>query len=292
MIDATNVPLTPTTQADVREPISSGCTANPFNGDGTTCQGGAVGTPFFLFTNGTSPPNLFANAYQPNTPATGGASGVTTTSATVNGSVATNGAAVSVSFQFGTTTAYGHTTPAQKTAPDGTPAAFSATLSGLPANSTVHYRAVATSDFGTFTGPDRALRTAGGSLVGACLDRSRERVRNDRERPRRVLRQVRRDVPAVVQADRHRDAARQEDRRDRRAGEAQAPQGHGDGRDGVDASERRPQQGREDLAERRRQAPAVALPHAAHDPARDAGRHEGHDLEQIVRFKASKRERR
>ncbi len=166
VIDATNVPLTPTTQADVREPISSGCTANPFNGDGTTCQGGAVGTPFFLFTNGTSPPNLFANAYQPNTPATGGASGVTTTSATVNGSVATNGAAVSVSFQFGTTTAYGHTTPAQKTAPDGTPAAFSATLSGLPANSTVHYRAVATSDFGTFTGPDRALRTAGGSSSG------------------------------------------------------------------------------------------------------------------------------
>ena len=70
--------------------------------------------------------NLFADAYQPNTPATGGASGITRSSATVSGSVATNGAAVNVSFQFGTTAAYGHTTPAQKTAPDGSPAAFSA----------------------------------------------------------------------------------------------------------------------------------------------------------------------
>ncbi len=114
--DATNVPLTPTAQADVREPISSGCTANPFNADGATCQGSALGTPFFLFTNGSSPSplGLFADAYQA-TPTTGGASNVTTSSATINGNVATNGAAVNVSFQFGTTTAYGGTTPAQKT---------------------------------------------------------------------------------------------------------------------------------------------------------------------------------
>ena len=173
MTDSTNVPLTPTAQADVREPISSGCTANPFNGDGTTCQGSAVGTPFFLFTNGTTP-NLFADAYQPNTPATGGASGITRSSATVSGSVATNGAAVNDSFQFGTTAAYGHTTPAQKTAPDGSPAAFSATLSGLPAGSTIHYRAVATSDFGTFTGPDRTFRTNSAVSPGrASIGRAR-----------------------------------------------------------------------------------------------------------------------
>ena len=55
VLDESDVPLTPTAQADVREPISSSCTANPFNADGAACQGGAVGTPFFLFTNGTSP---------------------------------------------------------------------------------------------------------------------------------------------------------------------------------------------------------------------------------------------
>jgi hypothetical protein len=36
----------------VTSPISSDCTANPFNGDGSACQGGAPGTPFFLFNDG------------------------------------------------------------------------------------------------------------------------------------------------------------------------------------------------------------------------------------------------
>jgi hypothetical protein len=62
VIDESNVPLTPTSIADVREPISSNCTANPFNADGASCQGAPVPTPFFLFTNGTSPLRLFAGA--------------------------------------------------------------------------------------------------------------------------------------------------------------------------------------------------------------------------------------
>ena len=33
-------------------PISSSCTANPFNGDGSACQGGASGQAFFLFNDG------------------------------------------------------------------------------------------------------------------------------------------------------------------------------------------------------------------------------------------------
>ena len=62
VLDEANIPLTPTPQADVREPISSNCIATPFNGDGAACQGGAVPTPFFLFTNGISPRRLFAGA--------------------------------------------------------------------------------------------------------------------------------------------------------------------------------------------------------------------------------------
>jgi hypothetical protein len=169
VLDESDVPLTPSTQADVREPISSGCTADPFNNDGQACQGNAVGTPFFLFTNGTNPRSLFADAYQPDTPTTGGASAVTNSSATVSGSVNPRGASVNVSFQFGTTTAYGQSTPAQKTGPDNTPDQFSAQLSGLPAGTTIHYRAVAVSDFGTFVGADQILRTqdaAGHTTVG------------------------------------------------------------------------------------------------------------------------------
>ena len=36
----------------LRAPISSGCTANPTNADGASCQGGAIGTPFVLYTAG------------------------------------------------------------------------------------------------------------------------------------------------------------------------------------------------------------------------------------------------
>jgi hypothetical protein len=38
VLDESNIPLAPTSQADVREPISSNCTANPFNADGAACQ--------------------------------------------------------------------------------------------------------------------------------------------------------------------------------------------------------------------------------------------------------------
>jgi hypothetical protein len=159
VLDESDVPLTPTAQADVREPISSSCIATPFNSDGAACQGGAVGTPFFLFTNGTSPRGLFANAYQPGTPVTGAASGVTSSSATVSGTVNPEGASVKVSFEFGTTTAYGQSTAGETTTPNNAATVFTSSLTGLPAGTTIHYRAVAASDFGAFVGGDQTLTT-------------------------------------------------------------------------------------------------------------------------------------
>ncbi len=171
VLDESDVALTPTAQADVREPISSACTANPFNNDGQACQGAAVGTPFLLFTNGTDPRSLFADAYQPGTPVTGAASVVTNSSATVDGSVNPLGASVNVHFDFGTTTAYGQSTAAQKAGPDNAVDRFSAQLGGLPAGTTIHYRVVAVSDFGTFVGADQTFRTqpaAGRTSVGTA----------------------------------------------------------------------------------------------------------------------------
>ena len=163
VLDEADVPLTPTGpgagQADVREPISSACIATPFNQDGQACQGGALGTPFFLYTNGTSPLGLFADAYQSSVPVTGAARAVSTSSATLNGSVNPQGAAVKVSFEFGTSTAYGQTTLAQTLGVGNAPVAFTAALNGLPAGTVIHYRAVATSDFGTLTGGDQTLTT-------------------------------------------------------------------------------------------------------------------------------------
>ncbi len=165
VLDESDVPLTPTAQADVREPISSGCTATPFNADGASCQGGAVGTPFFLFTNGSPLRGLFADAYQPETPTTGGASGVGTSAATVSAAVNPDGAAVRVFFEFGTTTAYGQATAVQTTAPTDTATPFAAALSGLPAGTTIHYRAIAISDFSSFAGGDQTLTTASPPLT-------------------------------------------------------------------------------------------------------------------------------
>jgi hypothetical protein len=171
--DESGIPLTPTTQADVREPISSSCTANPFNGDGAACQGGAVGTPFFLFTSGSPLRSLFADAYSPDTPITGGPSGVSSSAATVSGAVNPEGAAVIDSFQYGTTTAYGKVAGGQSTGVSNGSVPFAAALTGLPAGTTIHYRAVAVSDFGTFVGADQVLTTApnppgpgAGALIG------------------------------------------------------------------------------------------------------------------------------
>ena len=143
----------------VRTPISSGCIADPFSNDGAACQAYAVGTPFFLFTDGNS--KLFADAYQADNQLTGPATNVTTSTAKLNGSVNPEGAAVNVSFQFGKDITYGSSTPAQKIGVSNSATAFSANLSGLAPGTTIHYRAVITSDFAPpVVGADRKFTTA------------------------------------------------------------------------------------------------------------------------------------
>lgn len=142
----------------VRAPISSLCIATPFNQDGAACQGGAVGTPFLLFTDGdASRAELFAQAFQPSAVSTGAPSNVKDTSATANGSVDPGGAPVNVHFDFGPTSAYGSSAPVQRLGPADGATAFSAAITGAPGH-TIHYRAVAQTDFVTITGPDQSLR--------------------------------------------------------------------------------------------------------------------------------------
>ena len=71
----------------LRAPISSGCTANPTNADGSACQAGAAGTPFFLYTAGASgSQKLFADAFVPTDVTTLAATDVTSSGATLHGS--------------------------------------------------------------------------------------------------------------------------------------------------------------------------------------------------------------
>ncbi len=144
--------------ADQRAPVSSGCTANPFTADGAACPGGAAGTPFLLQT--TSDGRLLAHGYGQGAVVTGDASAITASTAHVAGSADPQGAPVNAHIEFGTTTAYGSRTADQKLGPNTGADSFAADLSGLPAGTLIHYRAVASTDFGTVAGADRTLVTA------------------------------------------------------------------------------------------------------------------------------------
>ncbi|GAC1320552.1 MAG: hypothetical protein NVSMB25_13100 [Thermoleophilaceae bacterium] len=95
------------------------------------------------------------------------ASAVTTVSATLNGTVNPRGSSTSVVFVYGTSTAYGSTTPTQSAGDGRTAAPVSANLSGLTPSTTYHYRVEATNAYGRAVGADRTFTTAAAPLAPA-----------------------------------------------------------------------------------------------------------------------------
>jgi hypothetical protein len=91
---------------------------------------------------------------------TGPATGIGQSTATLTGSVDTEGEATTYHFEYGTTTAYGLTTPQQSAGDGSEPVDVQAALTGLTASTTYHYRLVATNASGTVEGSDRTLQTA------------------------------------------------------------------------------------------------------------------------------------
>src|SRR5436190_1730238 len=81
-------------------------------------------------------------------------------SATLNGTVDPHGLTTTVYFQYGTTTGYGSTTASQ-TKTGKTEQTASAKISSLAANTTYHFRIVATNNAGTRYGSDRTFTTLG-----------------------------------------------------------------------------------------------------------------------------------
>jgi hypothetical protein len=86
------------------------------------------------------------------------ATNVTSSSATLNGTVDPHGRNTSVYFQYGQTPGYGSTTPAQSEAGD-TYLNIGANISGLTASTIYHFRIVATNHYGTTDGADRTFTT-------------------------------------------------------------------------------------------------------------------------------------
>ncbi len=92
---------------------------------------------------------------------TGAANTIRTMSAALTGTVNPRGSTTSYHFEYGTSTAYGHTTASTGAGSDFTNRSVSAAVSGLRARTTYHYRIVASNSAGTTRGTDRTFTTTG-----------------------------------------------------------------------------------------------------------------------------------
>jgi plastocyanin len=102
----------------------------------------------FTTLTATGPPVVTTN------PATN----VASSSATLNSSLDPHGLTTSVSFQYGTTTSYGHTSSMQNQT-GSTFRNVSANIGALSAHTTYHFRVMATNTAGTRLGSDRTFAT-------------------------------------------------------------------------------------------------------------------------------------
>jgi hypothetical protein len=93
------------------------------------------------------------------TATTGAATAVTSTTATVNGSVNSGKEQTTYHFEYGTTTAYGTSTPDASAGKGNKATNVSADLATLAPSTTYHYRLVASNASGTVQGADMTFTT-------------------------------------------------------------------------------------------------------------------------------------
>jgi len=105
----------------------------------------------------------------PPTVTTGPASFITTNGAQLNGVVVPNGPGASAHFEWGTTTAYGQTTPVVDYGSNIAVESPTAVLTSLQAGAMYHYRVVATNPSGTSYGDDVAFTTVAPAPVAPVL---------------------------------------------------------------------------------------------------------------------------
>lgn len=90
---------------------------------------------------------------------TGAASGVSVTKATLNGTVNPESLPTTYQFQYGTTTAYGHTTTVTSAGSGGSTVNASAVPTNLKPNTKYHFRIVSNSASGATAGADMTFKT-------------------------------------------------------------------------------------------------------------------------------------
>jgi hypothetical protein len=118
-----------------------------------------VGLPLACATLALAPGLRPAEAASPPGAYTGEAAQLTTTSATLNGSVSPGNQSTSYYFQYGTTTSYEAQTPVSPAGGGSQSIHVSAPVSGLSVYTTYHYRLAAVNPAGTRFGLDRTFTT-------------------------------------------------------------------------------------------------------------------------------------
>jgi hypothetical protein len=115
--------------------------------------------------------SLYPDAMAPAAPGatTFAATGVTQYTGTLNGAVDPNGAATTYHFEYGETAGYGTSTAVLSAGSSEFGAVVAETITGLFANTTYHYRVVATNSQGTTNGADVTFTTSEVVLAVAAL---------------------------------------------------------------------------------------------------------------------------
>lgn len=122
------------------------------NATGTTDRSGGAGASGQVFITYATVPTVTTNA----------ASALTTTGATLNGTVSSNGASTTVTFDYGLTTTYGSTATATASPlpANAVNTAVSAAVTGLTCNTLYHYRVNGANSAGTTNGSDATFTTS------------------------------------------------------------------------------------------------------------------------------------
>jgi phosphodiesterase/alkaline phosphatase D-like protein len=135
---------------------AAGGVAYPVWSDNSTGDGEAF---TFISTLGPQRPTVV----------TGSTNGIGQSTATVNGTVNPNGQSTTYHFDYGTTPAYGSSTPDANAGSSGAAQSESASLSGLSPNTTYHYRLVATNGTGSTQGLDQTFTTAAAPVAPTAV---------------------------------------------------------------------------------------------------------------------------
>ncbi len=104
----------------------------------------------------------FTTVFEPAEAFTGPASEVSQTTATISGTINPNGQLTTYTWEIGTSTSYGTSITGSLSSPAGeasTPESIAHVLTGLPPDTTFHYRLVASNRSGTVYGADQTFTT-------------------------------------------------------------------------------------------------------------------------------------